>query len=145
MGWFDDAEVQRLRQEKERAESERILLEQRQKEAQEDLLSFTTEGLREFPLAAEALGLPPEKREIGQPGLAHPRMKPGWLLMISISDNSYLFRYWVDTDGGFWLDTQPSTLDKTASWIAKSCDYSHDCVRDALTAALAGAPLTKIC
>jgi hypothetical protein len=41
------------------------------------------------------------------------------------------------------MDTTPSDVQKIAAWLAKSCDYRTDSIRQTLTAALAGVPLTK--
>ncbi len=142
VGWFDDAEVQRVKQEKESNDAERRLREHQKQAEHAELMDFTIQGLMEFPAAARSIGLPTEKREIGHTGL-RPKTVDGWLLMTSVFDNSYLYRYWVDVDGGVWMDTTPSDVQKIAAWLAKSCDYRTDAIRQTLTAALAGVPLTK--
>jgi len=142
VGWFDDAEVQRVKQEKERVDAGRRLREQQQKTEHAELMDFTVQGLTAFPSAARKAGLPTEKREIGRVGL-RPKTVDGWLLMTSVFDNSYLYHYWVDVDGGVWTDMTPSDVQRMAQWLAKSCDYRSDAIRETLTAALAGVPLTK--
>ena len=142
MGWFDDAEVRRVMQEKERLDAERRRTEHQKQAEHAELMDFTVQGLIAFPAAAREVGLATEKREIGRAGL-RPKTIDGWLLMTSVFDNSYLYHYWVDVNGGVWMDSTPSDVRKVAQWLAKSCEYRSDAIRETLTAALAGVPLTK--
>jgi hypothetical protein len=143
VGWFDDAEVRRVKQERERAESERLRWEHQRQTEHQELLAFTIEGLREFPAAARQAGLQPEKRVVARCGTVRPKTKDAWLLMTSVIDNSYLYRCWVDTDGGVWMDDDASDVERVARWLAKTCEYRPESIRETLTAALAGVPLTK--